>query len=341
MSDSSYEGVSAVAREKTGVVIPLFIADSMEADHAVEVIRDNVYSYCDVISDRANICLSVDGNTRGELAAGDLAREFGVQVVAQDVNRGKLSAVAEGMRRLLERDHLEYLAVIDQDGDHFANELLTFTRTCRHVERASHDDRVMVLGRRISRHHPMGFGRGELEELADRVLLDALHYHASVSGNPLKMEYATAQDEFPDFHSGYKLFTRSTANHVFNGEEDKAGQSDDCFYRHAVEAVMTVESVLGGAQLVQINRTTINEQPISVFSSLDRAKLTADMIIWPCKRLNAPVEFVDQWLRNHIPRLLLHTFVPDGRDVMEAIHRLVLEAYGVEGSGEIQAPPFM
>ena len=104
---------------------------------------------------------------------------------------------------------------------------------------------------------------------------------------------------------------------------------------------MTVEAILKGARLVQLNRTAINEQPISVFGALDRAQLTADMILWPCMRLDVPVEFVNQWLRNHIPRLLLHTLVPDGREVMEAIHQLVLDAYGVRDSGAIHAPPFI
>ncbi|MDA0321257.1 MAG: hypothetical protein O2923_00865 [Verrucomicrobia bacterium] len=341
MSGASYEQANAVTRTQTGVVIPLFISDTMDPALAVGVIRDNVYAFCDVVTDAAHVCLSVDGNARGEEAAHQLSAEFGVQVICQSENRGKLSAATAGMRHLLQDDELRYLAVVDQDGDHFANELVTFTRTCRHVEHASGDDRVMVLGRRVSRHHPMGFGRGELEELADRVLLDALHYHASISGHPLRLEYATVQDEFPDFHSGFKLFTRATADAVFSGTEHKAGLDDDCYYRHAVEAVMTVESILSGAQFVQQSRTTINEQPISVFGSLDRAQLTADMILWPCMRLDVPANFVDQWLRNHIPRLLLHTLVPDGREMMQAIHRLVMHGYGATDLAALQAPPFV
>ena len=72
-------------------------------------------------------------------------------------------------------------------------------------------EEVLVLGRRSSKQRPLGFLRGELEELADRVLLDALAYDAAVSGVPLRLECATAVEEYPDFHSGYKLFSRRTA----------------------------------------------------------------------------------------------------------------------------------
>jgi hypothetical protein len=51
------------------------------------------------------------------------------------------------------------------------------------------------------------------------------------------------------------------------------------------------------------------------------------MIIWPCKRLGIPVAFVRQWLCDHIPHLLLETFVPAGQGELEQVRRLVLAAF--------------
>jgi len=238
------------------------------------------------------------------------------------------------VRVLLRKADLEYVAVVDQDGDHFANELLNFIRAAQHIARHVGDDRIMILGRRISRHRPMGFLRGELEELADRVLLDALLYHAAVTNHPLRLEYAVALDEFPDFHSGYKLFGRSIAEHVFLKEPQLAGVSETCYYRHACEAVMVVEALEHGAYLGVVNRSTLNEQPISAFGLLDRSQLVADKIIWPCKRLNIPLPFVKQWMANHNPRLLLHTLAPDGREELERIRHLVIAAFAGEQGGE-------
>ena len=64
-------------------------------------------------------------------------------------------------------------AIVDQDGDHFAYELPNLVRAALHITSHNHRERVIVLGRRISRHRPMGLLRGELEEYADRILLDA------------------------------------------------------------------------------------------------------------------------------------------------------------------------
>jgi hypothetical protein len=193
---------------------------------------------------------------------------------------------------------------------------------------------VLVLGRRLSRHRPLGYLRGELEELADRMLLDALAYRAARDGRPLRLEYATPLEEFPDFHSGYKLFSRGAAEAVFRADPQPCGLSATAYWRHAVEAVMTVEALLAGACLVLVNRSTLNQQPMSTFGLLDRARLTADKIAWPCRRLGVPGAFVDQWLRNHLPRLLLSTLVPQGQQELAAVRRLVLEEFGIERDAE-------
>ena len=71
--------------------------------------------------------------------------------------------------------------------------------------------------------------------------------------------------------------------------------------------------------------------------------LAADMIIWPCKRLNVPGPFVAQWLTNHLPRLLLGTLVPQGRAELLAIRDHVLRAFDqpVEMGEEIVRPRFI
>ena len=93
---------------------------------------------------------------------------------------------------------------------------------------------------------------------------------------------------------------------------------------------MTVESLLSSAQLVLVNRSTFNEQPVTTFGLLDRERMIADKIIWPCKRLNVPATFVDQWLTNHFTRLMLNTLVPQGKSELLQIRSLVLSAFGIE-----------
>jgi hypothetical protein len=315
---------------QTGVVVPVYLPQSVDTTRGGTLLRDNVRSYLRQISEPNRLCLAVDGEDNGGDRARRMASEFGISVVTAPENRGKLHSAANGVRYLLENCDLDYVAVVDQDGDHFANELVSFLRAASGISESLGIDRVMVLGRRLSRHRPMGLLRGELEELADRVLLDALHYHAVRTNNPLRMEYANLFDEFPDFHSGYKLFSRQSAVDAFLGRAPLPDVSETCHYRHACEAVMTVECLLAGGYLGVVNRSTLNQQPITTFGLYDRCQLIADKLIWPCKRLEIPVTFVRQFLANHIPRLLLSTMIPDGREELQEIHRLTLQAFGEE-----------
>jgi hypothetical protein len=316
-----------ILRHGTGVVIPVYLPEGIDAARGAELLRETVQAYCAQVEDPATICLSVDGHPFGAAHASRLAEEFGTSIYVAPANRGKLQAAAHGVRVLLERQDTAYVAIVDQDGDHFANELPNLIRVARHVAAHTGNDRCLVLGRRVSRHRPMGFLRGELEELADRILLDALLYRSAIDGQPLRLEYVYALDEFPDFHSGYKLFSRSIAGQVFLGEPQMAGVSEACYYRHACEAVMVVEALEHGAYLGVVNRSTLNEQPISTFGLFNLSQLVADKIIWPCKRLGVPLLFVRQWMANHIPRLLLHTLAPDGKAELERIRRIVIAAW--------------
>jgi hypothetical protein len=315
---------------RTGVLVPVYLPQDVDTARGEALLRDNVAAYIRQVGEPTRLCLSVDGVSNGEDAARRLMSEFGVSVVTSPENRGKLFSAANGVRRLLADPDLDYVAVVDQDGDHFANELVSFVRAAACISESRGSDRVMILGRRLSRHRPLGLLRGELEELADRVLLDALNYHAAKIDRPLRLEYANVFDEFPDFHSGYKLFSRRSASDAFLCQPPPAGVSETCHYRHACEAVMTVEVLLAGGYLGVVNRSTLNEQPITTFGLYNRSRLVADKMIWPCKRLEVPVAFVSQFLANHIPRLLLNTLAPDGREELREICRLTLRAFGEE-----------
>jgi hypothetical protein len=317
-----------ILRRRCAIVVPVYLPQGVDQDLGAELLRDNVRLCLEQLEDPRNLCLSVDGPENGAEVAQRLHEEWGVSLHVGPDNGGKLMALRRGAAALSGVD-FDYLAVVDADGDHFANELLNFVRAAEFARNRAGAAEIMVLGRRISRHRPMGFLRGELEELADRVLLDALAYNAAKKQEPLRLECATALEEFPDFHSGFKLFSRGTADAVFLSTAQPCGV-ETAYYRHGVEAAMTVEALEHGAFLVLVNRTTLNEQPLSTFGRLDRARLVADKMIWPCRRLQIPVKFADQWLKNHMPRLLLTTLNPQGKEELLQIRRLVVEELGGE-----------
>jgi hypothetical protein len=318
----------------TGVVLPVYFRPETDPAYATALLRATVRMFVREVADSSAICLSVDGGGLSLDVGRAVAADSGVQLVHAEPNRGKLASVRNGMARLLENPELRYLAAADCDGDHFANELLNFVRCAETITQLTQTDKIVVLGERISTHRALGFLRGEQEALADRLLLDALHYHAARTDQPLALTFAASLGDLPDFHSGYKFFSRATAERVFLGEPQLAGCSETAYYRHACEAVMIVEAILDGATLATVNRRAFDEQPISSFARLDRSQLAADMILWPCKRLGVPAHFVEQWLANHLPRLLLGTLVPQGRAELLAIRELVLRGYGRTATGE-------
>jgi len=308
-------------------VIPVYFPPGRDCGLAVELLRDTVEACRQLLSQPAHLCLSVDGEEAGRPVAEQLCRATGARLCVAPANRGKLQALRLGVAQLWPEEELAYFCVVDADGDHFANELPTLMRAALHARAQPGVDQVLVLGSRTSRHRPMGWLRGELEELADRVLLDAMAYHAAISGQPLRLALANLLDEYPDFHSGYKLFSRDVVPPVFLDEPELCGVEPAAYFRHGCEAVMSVEAYRAGADLVCVNRTTLNEQPVSTFGRLDRERLVADKIIWPCRRLGVPPAFLDQWLRNHIPRLQLTTLTPDGKRELVAIRKLIAADY--------------
>lgn len=323
------ERTVALLEQATGVVIPTYFHAETEPQFADDLLSGTVQLFVREVADPQHICLCADGPGLSAQTAEAVATRFGTRWLATERNGGKLTVLRKGMSTLLKETDVRYLAAVDHDGDHFANELLNFVRAAEHVTQSSGNDRVIVLGNRISLHRGLGFLRAEQELLADQILLDALQYDAAVSGKPLALQFATTIDPVPDFHTGFKLFSRPTAEAVFLSQPNLAGCDDAAYFRHAIEAVMTVEAVQAGAILATVNRRTFDEQPMSNFARMDRGQLSANLIIWPCKRLNVPGHFVAQWLANHLPALLMGTWVPQGRDELLAIRNLVLQAFDV------------
>ncbi len=329
MPQSAKDSIQIV-QDTTGVVITLYAGTNIEFDAYEQLVDETVSMYIREVADPAVICLSVDGPGLAVEVAEKLVNRYGVSAVVADENGGKFAAVQLGMHKLLQNPSVRYFAAVDQDGDHFASDLLDFVRTAEYIADAKQTNRVLVMGERASLHRPLGFLRGEQETLASAVLLDALHYHSAVSQQPLDLRFVRPIHRYPDFHAGYKLFSRRTAEDVFTTPPQLAGCSPEAYYRHAIEAVMLLEAVLGGATLATLTRRTFDEQPVSVFANFNLTQMTANLIIWPCKRLKVPPAFVMQWLDNHLPELLLGTIQPDGRDELLAIRRLVLQAFGVQ-----------
>ena len=189
MAQSDYENTRTILSEKTGIVIPVYLPANSDYDTGKRLIEETTLSFLREVSEPASVCLSADGPGPGSSVVREISDSLRVSSVFSDRNRGKLSALRLGAAHLLKMKSFDFIAAVDQDGDHFANELPNLIRSAQYVHGLTGNDRLLVLGGRISRHKPLGFLRGELEELADRVLLDTLLYNAAVTGKPLAMQF--------------------------------------------------------------------------------------------------------------------------------------------------------
>ena len=176
---SSLKSSMEVVQTSTGIVIPVYFPPGVDHKIGHNLLEDTVLACTKQVTFPESICLSIDGQAYGKEIGQILASRLGVNLTCSDQNRGKLDAVRRGMKLLLEKADHTYLAVLDSDGDHFPHELLNGVRAAQHARRHNPEMQTLVLGRRISRHRPMGLIRGDLEELADRILLDALSYRAT------------------------------------------------------------------------------------------------------------------------------------------------------------------
>ncbi|MCD6289112.1 MAG: hypothetical protein J7M34_01320 [Anaerolineae bacterium] len=263
------------------------------------------------------IVLVVDGSPRvarvAQAERDRILRQEGKApaVIIEEENHGKEYAVTQGMRWLLDqRPNTDLLCVRDADADHFINDLPNLARAAAHIVRVTGNDRVLVIGRRGSLHRPMGWLRGELELLQDRVLLDALRYRLARQGQALDLRFCAGSEGVPDFNSGYKLYTRAAAQVIFAnpGVEMRCLEPEE-FWRYGAETISIVHGVLGGATLGEVQRITFNGQPTSTFRTGAEARLKwySGVIAWIFCRLDIPTDVAQAILDNHVIDSLMTT----------------------------------
>ena len=72
------------------------------------------------------------------------ARAAGVEVIRHDVNQGKGAAIKTGLRELGARDRIEYILILDGDGQHLPEEIPRF------LAEANRSGAAMLVGNRMT-----------------------------------------------------------------------------------------------------------------------------------------------------------------------------------------------
>lgn len=82
-------------------------------------------------------------------ATSEEARSAGVEVLRHDVNQGKGAAIKTGLRRLSGTPGLQYILVLDGDGQHLPEEIPAF------LEEANRSGAALIVGNRMNDQQAM------------------------------------------------------------------------------------------------------------------------------------------------------------------------------------------
>lgn len=293
----------------TGVVVPAFFSASTNEETVARLLRMTLADLPRIVAPE-NVWLVVDGDPRtAEIARGVLpciAPEL--QLLSLPSNQGKLGAMREGTLALLAtRPQVRYVAFLDGDGDHMATVVPRLVRTVAYIEGARGIEDVVVIGARASRSRPMGWLRGELEELLDQVTVDALAYALARQGRVLDVS-CFLPGQVCDISSGFKVFTRHlVANTVARAPGFLGTISRADYDRYGPETMTVVEAALAGALVAEAQRPTWDGQPTTAYGEYRLVAVYGELLAWVWERLDISVEGAAAMFDNRAPARALRT----------------------------------
>jgi hypothetical protein len=317
-----------VMRRSLGMLIPVWFPPTL-SDNQVRDMLLNTLHDCEHFLPWEHVVLVVDGDARSYAVVQDLqaacrqrhGEAFDVLYSAE--NSGKGAAVLRGTQWFLEKNGLEYLTTRDADGDHALNDLVNLMRLALALRTDADTDRVIVVGRRNHSHRVLGWMRGEFETLLNRVLVDAVRFALAQRQQVLNTRYFSLSGEYPDLHSGYKVYSRRICELMVERAWDHPPWVGPEIYRYGVEAVPFVAGVMAGAVVGEVTRLT-HEPQFTGHSAFARPETNGSVLVWTFLRLGIGASQAAAILDNHLLRLTLWTD-PQGRGSLLELRRYALE----------------
>jgi hypothetical protein len=330
-----------VMRRLLGMVIPVWFPPSLSDDEVRENLLATLHD-CDHVLPWAHVLLVVDGDARSyglvqEIQAFCRQRHAqAFEVVYSAENQGKGYAVFRGAEWFLEKQGLEYLTIRDADGDHALNDLVSLMRLALALRASEGVDALIIVGRRNHPHRALGWIRGEFEALLNRVVVDAVRFALAQRQHVLKTQYFSLSGEYPDLHSGYKVYSRRVCELMVERTWELRPWVGPEIYRYGVEAVPFVAGVMAGAVVAELTRLT-QEPDFSGHGAFARPETNGSVLLWTFLRLGLKPPQAAAILDNHLPRLSLWAD-PQGRASLRELRQYVLGRLH-EAAQEPSVPP--
>jgi hypothetical protein len=337
MPDFRYDNLMELTRRSLGMVIPVWFPPALTDGRVRENLLTTLHD-CEHYLPWEHVVLVVDGDARSAAIVQDLQGAWGQRhgqafdVVYGPENRGKGFAVFRGAEWFLERRELQYLTVRDADGDHALNDLVNLMRLAAMLRTQEGTEALIIIGRRNHPHRALGWVRGELETLLNRVLVDAVRFALAQRREVFKTQYFSLSDEYPDIHSGYKVYSRKICELMVQRPWERPPWVGAEIFRYGVEAVPFVEGAMAGAVIGEITRIT-QEPEFSGHAAFARPETNGSVLLWTFLRLGITPQQAAVLLDNHISRLTLWAD-PQGRESLVELRRYVSEGL-VKATGEV------
>ena len=180
---SAFSSSAMITRSNTAALIPCYF----EEKHIQDIAR-RTHAQLDQV-------LVVDDGSTDDTEFE--ARAAGVEVIKHFVNQGKGAAIKTGLHILSMRKSVEYVLILDGDGQHLPEESPAF------IEAANETHAAMLVGNRMSDTRTMPFVR----KMTNRFM------SAQISG--------VCGQEIPDTQCGFRMFHRDLAAALCETESSK------------------------------------------------------------------------------------------------------------------------
>lgn len=290
----------------TGMVIPVWYPESLPVE-TMEAVLAPCLVDVEPFAQAGNVIAVVDGSPQANVAAQRVRERLGnFEILFNVQNQGKGGAVVSGIERLLQNPNVQFIVTRDHDNDHLANEALNLVRLAAQLQRDTGSDCVMSIGRRSSVHRHLGFVRGEYEWLMNEVVFEAVKFALAREGKTVNTQYFAAYEPVPDMQTGFKCYTRATAQLLVNALQRAARELPDLdVRRHGAEIPVIVETLLNGGTIGEVTRLAWENQPLTTYDLAGRVQVKGTVLAWALHRCDVPLNVARQLLANAIARRLM------------------------------------
>jgi len=330
--------------DRLGMVVPAWFGPQVPEEQMEGLLRHTLAGSRRLVYPE-RLVVVVDGCPRVEAVCRRLRQEWAGTVGGSFVllvspeNRGKGSAVAQGLAHLCANDPPAWIVTRDADGDHRVSDIPRLVALAEQICEEQGTEYVAVIGGRQSLYRPMNWLRGELEYWVDEAATEAYKFALAREGRALNTQYWAAYGHYPDLESGCKLFSTAAARlaaRALPAEAERHPQLD--LLRWGCEIVPMTEVVLAGGVLGEMRRLTYEGQPVSGYEGESGVLLYAKQLVWLGLRLQLTRKQAAQLLDNALLRRPLWSDAR-GREIALDIRRQVLAPLtGPEAPEEVCAP---